>query len=614
MPSAPLASAQVRLRLLQTTDLHAHVLAYDYASDQPTDRVGLARTATLIAQARAEAKNCLLFDNGDFLQGTPLGDLFATQPVDPHPVIAAMNALGYDAGTLGNHEFNYGLPVLRQAIAGAAHPVVLANATAHETPLAPPYVILPRRVVDDAGQPHDLQIGVIGIVPPQILKWDHSHLHGHVEARDIVETARALVPRLRAEGADLVVALCHAGIGPADHMPGMEQAATALAGLPGIDAILAGHSHLRFPGPDHAEAPGVDPARGTLQEVPAVMAGCFGSHLGVIDLTLNIGPAGWRVVAHQSALRPILPDSGPVADAPQIVSVARDSHIATLAYTRRPVGRCPRPLTSYFAQVVPTAGVALVAQAQEWAVRQAVQGTPLAELPLLSAAAPFKAGGRGGPRYFTDIPAGDLAIRNLADLYLYPNALRAVRLTGAELILWLERAAGQFNQIEPGSHDTPLLEPLFAAYNFDLPFGLSFAIDLSQPARFDPVSGATIAPTASRIVKPSYNDQPLDLDQEFLVATNAYRGNGGGSFPGLGPDKTAFESPLSVQEVLVNYVREIGTVDPAPAPTGALPRCPAPLCFLTPGPARGAIGRTSPATRHRTLDPAPMALPASACI
>jgi 2',3'-cyclic-nucleotide 2'-phosphodiesterase/3'-nucleotidase len=276
------APARIRLRLMATTDLHVNVLPYDYFREARDDTVGLARTAALIAQARSEAKNSLLFDNGDNIQGSPLGDYVAyrrgMRPGDTHPMIAAMNALGYACGTLGNHEFNYGLDFLDRAFAGANFPAVCANVVkADGAPLIRPWLLLDQAVEDETGGRHRLAVGVIGFVPPQILQWDKTHLQGKVTAIDIVDAAAAQVPLLKAAGADIVVALCHSGIAGGPRRGGEENAALHLAAVDGIDAVFAGHQHLVFPGsPAFAGIEGADNRAGTLHGKPRGDAGLLG--------------------------------------------------------------------------------------------------------------------------------------------------------------------------------------------------------------------------------------------------------------------------------------------------------------------------------------------------
>ncbi len=577
--SARAAGNQVHLRLMETTDLHVHVFPYDYYADRPSDTVGLARTASIVDGIRAEATNSLLVDNGDFLQGNPMGDYIAYErgmkEGDVHPVIAAMNALGFDASTLGNHEFNYGLDFLMKSVAGADFPIVCAN-VATETGANPradktllkPYVILERTLTDGAGRAHPIRIGLVGFVPPQIMNWDRKHLEGKVEARDIVRTAEAYVPEMREAGADIVIALSHSGIGPAAYTEGMENASVPLARVDGIDALMTGHSHLVFPGEKYADFEGLDAEAGTIHGKPAVMGGFWGSHLGVIDLMLEVSDSGeWQVATTLSEARPIYERGEGRSKIPlvesdaAILDSAREAHEETLAYVRRSVGRTDAPLHSYFALVADDPSVQIVSQAQLWYIGQMMRGTEWEGLPILSAAAPFKAGGRGGPEYYTDVPKGDVAIKNVADLYLYPNTVRAVEITGAQLKDWLERSAGMFNRITPGEADQPLLNPSFPSYNFDVIDGVTYEIDLSQPSKFD-TQGELIDAEANRIADLRFEGRPVDPEARFVVATNNYRASGGGSFPGAMGDTVIFEGPDTNRDVIVRYIVEQGTISP----------------------------------------------------
>lgn len=397
----------LRLRLIATTDLHVHLLPYDYYTDLPQPAKGLAQAASLIRALRAEMPDgsCLLLDNGDALSGSLLSDLLSTRfrllappggaatPI--HPMIAAMNALGYDAGTLGNHEFDHGLSFLRNALSAAAFPIVSANLLgADGAPLVAPWTILDRDLPDQGGGRHRIRVGILGLGPPQTAHWTGVGLGGALVARDLLESAREEIPRIRAAGADIVVALCHSGIGEEDHAPMMENAAVPLAALDGLDAVVAGHTHLTFPSADWQGTAAVDPLGGTIHGKPAVQPGSFGSHVGVMDLWLDRGSRGWEVGAHIARSLPVPPDAP--ADGAVVASVA-PSHRRLLGMTRRLVGRTRVPLQSYFSLVGADAAMDVVADAKRREAERLLRGRAEVALPILCTVSPCKAGGRAGP-------------------------------------------------------------------------------------------------------------------------------------------------------------------------------------------------------------------------
>ena len=566
----------LKLRLIGTSDIHVHVRPYDYFRDAPDESLGLAALATGIAAARAEATNALLFDNGDFIQGSPLGDVVAAAfergEAMRHPMIAAMNMLEYDAGTIGNHEFNYGLEFLSHCLEQATFPIVNANMrNADGSRFAPPWRILERRMTTEDGGTATLRIGVIGFAPPQVMQWDRAHLFGRIEAEDIVAAARREVPRMKSAGADIVVALCHSGIAGGPYRDGQENAARELARVEGIDALLLGHQHLLFPGSFEFEGiEGLDNCRGAINGRPAVMPWCFASAFGVIDMTLARGEAGWRVADFDIGIRR-LEDNGELSTIRRsILDATQDHHVATLAYVREEVGETAIGIDSFFSLVTDSAAVAVVADAQREEALALLAGTGLEHLPLLSAAAPFKAGGRGGPLYYTRVAPGPLTMRDLANLYLYPNTVSVVRINGAALREWLERSAGIFNRIDPDAQgEQTLIRTNFPSYHFDVISGVTYVIDPTQPARHDR-DGILVAPQARRIHDLRYEGKPVRDDQIFLVATNNYRAGGGGTFFGEEIPEVVASSTDLVRDSVMRYVRRRRRIAPHPEKTWRL--------------------------------------------
>ncbi|CAM2999321.1 bifunctional 2',3'-cyclic-nucleotide 2'-phosphodiesterase/3'-nucleotidase [Paenibacillus sediminis] len=574
--SAADSGTTVKLRILETTDLHVNIVNYDYYADKETDQYGLAKTATLIKKAREEAKNSLLFDNGDLIQGNPLGDYVAK--VDPlkdgeiHPVYKAMNLLDYDAGNIGNHEFNYGLDFLKQSLKGANFPYVNANVYIDDKDQDPnndknafkPYIILDKTVTDESGKTHTLKVGVIGFVPPQILQWDKANLEGKVIAKDIVATAKKFIPQMKKEGADIIVAVPHSGFEDIPQTDMMENSVLYLTKVEGIDAVLFGHAHKVFPSDAFKGNTGVDLEAGTINGIPAVEPGFWGDHLGVIDLELTQVDGKWKVAGSKTEARPIydtVNKKSLVATDEEIVKAVETEHEHTLDYIRGPVGKTTAPINSFFALVQDDPSIQIVTNAQKWYVKKQLQGTEYEKLPVLSAGAPFKAGGRSGASYYTNIPAGTIAIKNVADLYVYPNTVHAVLVTGAEVKEWLEWSAGQFNQIHTDqTGEQQLINNDFPTYNFDVIDGVSYEIDVTQPAKYD-AKGTVINPTASRIKDLKFDGKPIDPKQKFVVATNNYRAS---SSKLANPDgkRIIMAAPDENRQVVIDYIRENKTINP----------------------------------------------------
>lgn len=559
----PASGAGLRLRLVATSDLHAHLLPWDDLTDRAAPGTGLASVAGLIAQARAEEPNCLLLDNGDFLTGSPLAEHLSTRPeAGPNPVITAMNLLGYDAATLGNHEFSHGLGPLRRALRQAGFPVVSANVSrlgpGGARPFVPRVALLDREVRLSDGTASRLRIAVTGCLPQQTAAWEAHHLAGRVGIGPILPNLRRVLAGLRGAGADLVVVLAHTGLAGVPDRAGEEHLAEIILDLPGVDAVVAGHTHGLFP---QAGQPAV---------LPMVMPGFNGSHLGVIDLDLAPdGAGGWRVTGRRAMLRAAARRDGqgrlrPLVKAcPGVSRLVAPAHAAFRRHAATRVAETAVRLHSHFAFLGESPVDTLLAGVSVALVQGALTGTPHAGLPVLAAVAPFRCGGRGGPENYVDIPAGPLTLRHLADLYIHPNRLVALCLTGAEVAAWLERAASLFHRLDPERPDGALIRPDFPAYNFDMIHGLDYAVDLAAPARHE-ATGQLAPQGCGRIRDLRLHGRPLAPDDRVILATNSYRASGGAGFAGADAAHVVLEDPRHMRVLLQDHLARLGRVDPPP--------------------------------------------------
>ncbi|MEL6451698.1 MAG: 5'-nucleotidase C-terminal domain-containing protein [Pseudomonadota bacterium] len=587
------------MRILATTDVHMHITGWDALRDRTVARSGMDVLAHTITAARAAARgDCVLVDNGDALQGTPEGNICAQPGVVPdHPWPAILNALAYDAAGLGNHDFDFGLDQLEQAMTQAEAPVLCASIPDGSVAGVVQEAILHRRIRCSDGEVRPLALGITSVLPPQTEVWNHRHLHGRLHFDTGVVAARAAVERLRAGGADLVLVLCHAGLCAVPDPMGENFATAMAAEVPGIDAMVLGHTHKLFPAVDHGGDAACDPDAGTVHGVPAVMPGFAAVRLGVIDLGLHWTADGWQVAQHSVAL--MRPDHDTAPDA-TITDLAAPAIAATQRALSAPLAHTPIGFHSYFEMLQSGTATALIADVMRSTVRRAVDGTALAALPLVAAVSPMAVGGQSGAGNYVYVPPGKVCERHLVMLGPYQNAIWAVVLTGAELWDWAERSAVYFGPT-PGAL-SPLVAASAPSYNFDALHGLRTVIDPFRPARYD-VMGAVIDRGAQRVVALTHEGTPVQPTDRYLVAMTSYRAAGGGVFPGIDAQSDVLRTEVDLTQALRRHMLTTPFPD-QPAPT---------VWRFADGPPRHALVDTAPdAARHleeiAPFEPQPMGL------
>ncbi|MFD7131446.1 bifunctional metallophosphatase/5'-nucleotidase [Streptomyces sp. NPDC059894] len=538
------------LTVMGTTDLHGHVFNWDYFkdaeyADAQGNAQGLARVSTLVNQVRKEKgrENTLLLDAGDTIQGTPLTYYYAK--VDPitakggpvHPMAQAMNAIGYDAVALGNHEFNYGIETLRKFEEQCDFPLLGANALDAKTlkPAFPPYFIKKFAV---KGAP-PVKVAVLGLTNPGIAIWDKAYVQGKLTFPGLEEQAAKWVPKLRSMGADVVVVSAHSGASGTssygDQLPYVENSAALVAQqVPGIDAILVGHAHVEI-----AELKVTNEETGKTVVLSEPLA--YAERLSLFDIELVFAKGRWTVESVAASVR----NANTVADDPRITKLLSDEHATVVAYVNQVVGSATETLTTVEARYKDAPIIDLITKVQEDVVKAALVGTSYASLPVIAQASPFSR--------TSQIPAGEVTIRDLSSLYVYDNTLVAKVMTGAQVRAYLEYSAEYF--VQTAADAVVDVEKLTNAnsrpdYNYDYVSGLAYEIDIAQ------------AP-GSRIKNLTYGGAALDDAQQFVLAVNNYRANGGGAFPHVASATEVWSESTEIRTRIAEWVTAKGVLDPA---------------------------------------------------
>lgn len=494
-----------------TTDVHAWLRGWDYFANAPDSARGLARAATIVDSLRAaHPGRVLLVDAGDDLQGSPLANVALRDTTLPNPIAAAMNAMRYDAATIGNHEFNYGLGYLDRFIAQARFPLLAANVyTAGGRPAYTPWVMT---------RPQGIPVAIVGGTTPGAMVWDADKLRGRVEVRDIVPSVRAAVAEARAAGAAAVVVVLHSGLEGASSY---DTAATGLASenvtarvareVAGIDLIVFGHSHREL---------GDSTIGGTLVTQPRNWAGS----VSVATLTLARTGGAWRVVARRAA---VIPSRGR-AEHPAVVAAVDEAHRRTVAYVSAPIARTAVAWSADSARVKDVPITDLVLE-----VMRRVSGADLASTAAFNLNTAF------GP--------GAVTRAAIAQLYPYDNnVLRAVRISGRQLREYLEYSARYFR--ENGRGDS-LVDPRVPGFNFDIVAGVDYVIDISRPI-------------GSRITRLERGGRAVMPTDSFTLALNDYRHAGGGGYAMLRGAPLVYDRQEVIRELIMDEVRRRGELRP----------------------------------------------------
>lgn len=501
------AAEDTRIVVIGTTDVHGWLLGWDYMAGEPLDG-GLARLAPLVDSIRAaHPGRVVLVDSGDLLQGSPLAAAFTPLGEgEVHPVVMAMNHLGYDAAALGNHEFNFGIDHLVRVTSDARFPFLAANVLDASSGEAPwPTDTLVELEVD--GTP--FRVGITGVLPPGVAVWDRDHVEGRLTFPPILERLQEVVPDLRARGADLVVIAAHSGLEGTSYdveLTGLgpeNQMAEVAERVPGIDGIFLGHSHREV-------------ADTLVGGVRVAQAGANGRSLAVMEFVLTRDEEGsWQVTGSEGRL--LRPDPNRID--PDLEEILSAAHARTLEQVNRVLASSPEPWPATRARVEDTPLLRWVSE-----VQRAASGAQL------SAVAAFNLD--------AGLPAGEVTVADLARLYPYDNnLLRSIEIDGAGVRAYLEHAARYFLPC-PGGSCPRLVNPDWPGYNFDVIHGVDYTLDLTQPV-------------GERVTRLEFEGEPVTRSQTFTLALNNYRQGGGGGFPGVTGAPVRHTGSESIRDLLI---------------------------------------------------------------
>ncbi|MBI3981784.1 MAG: 5'-nucleotidase C-terminal domain-containing protein [Gemmatimonadetes bacterium] len=502
--------------VVATTDVHGRAMHWDYETDREAPW-GLTRAATAIdSLRRLYPDRVVLVDAGDLIQGNPFAAYFAiVEPVDPHPIVDALNALGYDAAALGNHEFNFGVDVLTRALAGATYAIVSGNVYG----LPRDSVAYQRVVVVERG---GVRVGIAGFTTPGVMVWDRANVRGRVLVRPIVPEVAPSLARLSEERAELKVAVVHSGLGGGSSYDtagvGEENVAVRLAVLPDRPhLVVVGHSHRRI-------------ADSVINGVHFVQPEAWARSLAVAHVSLvrentpRAGPGPWRVTRIRGEQVPL----AEVPPHPGVVRRLEQAHERVRVWAGSALGTVDEEWNARYARAEDTPVVDFVNE-----IQRRVSGAQLSATAAFNTQAVFA--------------PGAVRLRDVAALYPYENTLKAVRIDGATLARFLEKSATYYYQF-PG--DGRIVNESIPGYNFDIVSGVSYAIDLSR------------AP-GSRIVQLTYEGRLIEPTDTFTLALNNYRQGGGGGYDMLPGLPVVYDSDVSIRDLLVDAIRRAGTLRPA---------------------------------------------------
>lgn len=503
----------VTLNILLTSDIHGTVYPIHYQDNSQAD-IGLAKISTLIKKERSQNTNVLLIDNGDFIQGTPFTYHYATYEKDmENPMSLLANYLEYDIAIIGNHEFNYGMDILNNAVATANFPYLSANIldkNRKEPYFGKPYIT---KHIES-----NIKIAILGVTTHYIPHWEQAHHIKDLQFEDAFETTKKWVSYIRKhEKSDLLVVAYHGGFErdlqtgvPTEVLTGENQGYAMCHEIEGIDILLTGHQHREI-------------AHTVINGVTILQTGCNGHSVGKVTVTFEKAEQKWVKKESYSELLPVQ-------------RIAADQDVLSLVanYEEKTQNWLDKPIGLIYGDM----------QISD-AMQTRLQDHPFIEFinkiqmdianVSISCTSLFHNTSPGFPKHVT--------MRDIVSNYIYPNTLKVIRITGADIKDALELSASYFTLKADGSIIvTPTyIEPKPQHYNYDMWEGISYVLNISKPI-------------GERVESLQYKGAPLNINEEYDVVMNNYRASGGGNFFMFQNKLVVKDIPTDMSELIANYI------------------------------------------------------------
>lgn len=510
---------KIEFNLLVTSDIHGHIYPTDYRT-QEERQLGLAKLATLIKHERNKNADLMMLDNGDFIQGTPLASYVSSQPMEGiHPTIAVLNELGYDAAVVGNHEFNYGLNMLRKVVEDSHFPWLSAGIieeTSNRPAFGKPYII---RLFANG-----IKVAILGVTTHYIPNWEAAeHIKG-LRFNDALETVKIWVAYIRKEeNPDLLVVSYHGGFErdlvsgeAAERLTGENQAYAMCTEVEGIDVLITGHQHRLL--------------EGEVGGVTVIQTGCNGQALGKISIVFNLEEGKWVIKEKRAEL--LWPGDATSTDK-AVMALTQDIEMDTQTWLDQPIGQVIGDMSISSALECRKADHPFIAFVNQ--VQMDAAGVAISNTSLLS----------NDSQGFSST----VTMREVLTNFIYPNTLTVLRLRGRDIRAALEQTAAYFQVGIDGEIEVnpAYLEPKAQHYNYDMWGGIEYELNAAKPV-------------GERVIKLNRNGEPLEPEAEYDVVMNNYRASGGGDYEMYRDRPVRKEIAVEMAELVTNYLLKHGTI------------------------------------------------------